>query len=326
VSIPAFAIKVLSRLASPGGRGGRFTVLLYHRVLRAADPLLPAEPDAASFDAQLAALTRVFNILPLQEALDRLRDGSLPARSICITFDDGYRDNLEVALPILRRHGIVATFFIATGFLDGGRMMHDSVIETVRRLTPGAYDLEWLGLGQRQIDDMASRAALIGDIVGVVKYLPFAERRDTCERFAALSPTPLPSDLMMTSGHLQELANAGMHIGAHTHDHPILSNLDADTACQQITRNVEALTRLIGKVPRLFAYPNGKPLLDYGTEHVEIVRRAGFDAAVSVSFGTVSRDSDHFQIPRFAPWDRDPERLAFRVALHPLRHRVAVQA
>lgn len=326
MSISAIALKLLSRFTSPGGRSGRFSVLLYHRVLEAADPLLPAEPDAATFDAQLRTLSSVFNVLPLQEALDRLRDGSLPARSLCITFDDGYRDNLEVAVPILKRHGVVATFFIATGFLDGGRMMHDSVIETVRRLAPGTYDLEWLGLGQRRIVDTASRAALIGAIVGAVKYLPFAERRDTCERFAALSPTPLPADLMMTSRQVQELASTGMHIGAHTHDHPILNRLDAHTAQEQIMRNVEALTRLLGKPPQLFAYPNGKPSLDYGPEHVKLVRGAGFGAAVSVSFGTVSRDSDHFQIPRFAPWDRDPQRLAFRLALHPLRHRVAAQA
>lgn len=325
MTISAFALRLLSRFTSPGGPSGRFTVLLYHRVLASADPLLPSDPDAATFDSQLSVLSRVFNVLPLQEALDRLREGSLPPRSICITFDDGYRDNLEIAAPILRRHGIVATFFIATGFLDGGRMMHDSVIEAVRRIAPGTYDLEWLGLGQRRIDDLASRSALIDAVVGAVKYLPFAERRDTCERFAALSPTPLPTDLMMTSRQVQELAESGMHIGAHTHDHPILNRLEPEAAREQITRNVETLTRLIGIAPRLFAYPNGKPTLDYGPAHVDIVRHAGFDAAVSVCFGTVARNTDHFQIPRFAPWDRDPTRLAFRVALHPLRHRRPAQ-
>ena len=319
-------LRSLGRLAAPAGAKARLTVVLYHRVLSSADELLPAEPDAALFDAQMGMLSRVFHILPLGEALAKVRQGTLPARALSITFDDGYRDNLEVAVPILQRHGLVATFFVATGFLNGGRMMHDTVVETVRRLPAQQLDLDWIGLGQRRVDDTASRLALIGDIVSRVKYLPFAQRRDTCERFKSLSPTALPTDLMMTSAQVQLLQRAGMHVGAHTHDHPILAKSDRNEAWQQITRNREELARLLGAAPRLFAYPNGKPGLDYGREHVELVKKAGFEAAVSVAFGTVSSGSDHYQIPRFIPWDRDPMKLALRILANSLRNRSASYA
>jgi peptidoglycan/xylan/chitin deacetylase (PgdA/CDA1 family) len=318
--------RMLGRIGAPGGDNARLTVLLYHRVLRIADPLLPSEPDAVAFDQQMAILARLCNVLPLAEALERVRRGALPERAVSITFDDGYRDNLEVAMPILQRHGLDATFFIASGFLDGGRMMHDTVIETVRRLPAGQLDLEWIGLGQRRIDDLASRLALIGDFVAHVKYLPFDHRRDTCERFGSLSPSDLPTDLMMTSAQVRQLHSAGMHIGAHTHDHPILAKLNVDVARRQIAQSRDELAGLIGSAPRLFAYPNGKPTLDYSREHVELVREAGFDAAVSVAFGCATRDSDHFQIPRFIPWDRNAKRFALRVLTHPLRNRSAAYA
>ncbi len=319
-------LRGLARLTAPAGRDARLTVLLYHRVLPTADPLLPGEPHAAEFDSQMEILARIFNVLPLEEALRRLKHGELPARSISITFDDGYVDNLEVAVPILRRHGLVATFFLATGFLDGGRMMHDTVTETVRRLPDGPLDLEWVRLGHRHLLDTASRLALIADFVGRVKYLPFFERRDACDRLGALSSHPLPNDLMLSSAQVPMLQAAGMGIGAHTHDHPILGRIDLDLAREQINLSREALASLLGRAPRLFAYPNGKPGIDYAREHVELVKKAGFDAAVSVSFGTASRNSDHFQIPRFIPWDRDPRKLALRTLTHPLRHRATACA
>ena len=320
-------LRMLGRIGAPGGTNARLTVLLYHRVMSIADSLLPDEPDAIAFDSQMAVLARVCNVLPLSEALERMRRGVLPERAVSITFDDGYRDNLEVAVPVLQRHGLGATFFIATGFLDGGRMMHDTIVETVRRLPSGQLDLEWIGLGQRQIDDLASRLALIGELVGQVKYLPFDQRRDACDRLGSLSPSDLPTDLMMTSAQVRDLHSAGMHVGAHTHDHPILARLSVGEARHQIARSREELARLTGSAPRLFAYPNGKPTLDYSREHVELVREAGFDAAVSVAFGCATRDSDHFQIPRFIPWDHhNAKKLALRVLTHPLRHRATAFA
>ena len=313
----------LGALGAPGMHGAKLTVLLYHRVLHQPDPLLPHEPDAAMFDAQLACLSQVFRILPLEDALSQLRAGTLPSRALCITFDDGYRDNIEVAVPILRRHGMVATFFIATGFLDGGRMMHDTVVETARRLPAQMCDLEWIGLGKRSFGDIGSRVTLIDEFVRKVKYLPFQERTAACQRFSFEVKGALPTDLMMTSKQVRDLLALGMSVGAHTHDHPILAGMSKDEAVDQIVKGRDILTGILGSAPPLFAYPNGKPDIDYGPAHVELVKRAGFSGAVSVSMGSATQDSDHFQVPRFIPWDRDPRCLALRILAHPWRYRAA---
>ncbi len=318
--------RLLGSVTSPRGDAAKLTVLLYHRVLPRPDPLLPHEPDAAVFDAHLACLSQVFRVLPLESGLRKLREGTLPARAVCITFDDGYRDNIEVAVPILRRHGLVATFFIATGFLDGGRMMHDTVIEAVRRLPDGPCDLEWIGLGRPQVVDTLSRVALIDEFVHKVKYLPFHERAEACQRLASAAPETLPTDLMMASEHVPQLLAQGMEVGAHTHNHPILARLSLEEASAQILKSRDTLASLLGAPPPLFAYPNGKPNLDYSAEHVELVKRGGFAGAVSVSMGTAGRTSDHFQIPRFIPWDHDPRRLALRILAHPHRHSETLMA
>ena len=73
-----------------------------------------------------------FNVISLADGVAGLKRGCLPPRALSITFDDGYRDNHDIALPILLQLGLPATFFVATGFLDGGRMFNDTVIEAVR--------------------------------------------------------------------------------------------------------------------------------------------------------------------------------------------------
>jgi peptidoglycan/xylan/chitin deacetylase (PgdA/CDA1 family) len=118
---------------SPGADRARLSILIFHRVLPKADPLFPDEVDAERFDHICAWVRQWFNVLPLPDAARRLREGSLPPRALAITFDDGYADNFDVALPILQRHGLVASFFVATGFIDGGRMWNDTLIESVRR-------------------------------------------------------------------------------------------------------------------------------------------------------------------------------------------------
>src|SRR5438067_10198380 len=117
---------LLKPIVALGSVSQRLSILVFHRVLPQQDPLFPDEMDAQRFDKLLALLKSCFNVVSLRDGIDGLRRGKLPSRAVCITFDDGYADNAEIALPILQRHGMPATFFVATGFLDGGRMFNDT--------------------------------------------------------------------------------------------------------------------------------------------------------------------------------------------------------
>jgi peptidoglycan/xylan/chitin deacetylase (PgdA/CDA1 family) len=285
---------------------------MYHRVVPGPDPLTDST-DAATFDAHMAALSRCFNVLPLEEAVMRLSDGTLPPRAAAITFDDGYSDNLHVAQPILARHRLHATFFIASGFLDGGRMFNDTVIEALRR-TPGpTLDVPAAGLARIPVGSTAEKRAALDHVLRAVKYLSLEERERATAQISRAAQAPLPDDLMMTSDELRRLAGSGMGIGGHTVHHPILTRLAVDDARREIADNKMALEALIGRKLELFAYPNGVPGQDYAAEHVTLVREAGYRAAVSTSWGAASRRSDRYQLPRFTPWDREPSRFVARL-------------
>lgn len=307
--------RTLFQLAAPAGRDARLSVLIFHRVLPEVDPLFPHEMHAQRFDAACRWLARWFQVLPLDQAARQLREGCLPARAACITFDDGYADNCAVAMPILQRHGLTASFFIATGFLDGGRMWNDSIIESVRRCRYDKLDLGALGLGQEacSLATVAGRQSTIATLIDQIKYRPVDERLRIVSRLAQLASVQLPDDLMMTSDAVRTLRRGGMQIGAHTVTHPILARADAADAEREIVSSKQTLESLLQEPVTLFAYPNGKPGQDYCEQHVQMVRRTGFEAAVSTAPGVSSVGTDVFQMPRFTPWDRSQLRYGARL-------------
>ncbi|KPV40329.1 polysaccharide deacetylase [Thiohalorhabdus denitrificans] len=296
----------MAAMLSPGGGRGRLGVLIYHRVLEEADPLDPDIPDAATFDWQMGLLAEEFRPLPLAEGVAGLARGTLPPRAVAVTFDDGYADNYTVALPILRRWGVPATFFIATGYLGGGRMWNDIITETVRRWPEGEMDLRHMGLGRWPLDgEEARREARMG-LIQELRYRPLEERERVVEGLGAELGGPPSPRLMLDPGEVRALAGAGMEIGAHTRSHPILSTLDPDRARAEVAESKAHLEEITGGACRFFAYPNGRPGEDYGPEHVDLVRAAGFQAAVSTAWGAAGRETSRFQIPRFTPWNGTP--------------------
>jgi peptidoglycan/xylan/chitin deacetylase (PgdA/CDA1 family) len=299
-------------LLAPRGKNARLLILIYHQVFERHDPLIPTEPDAAAFAAQADLLARHFNVLPLTEAVERLRRRSLPPRAVCITFDDGYANNFSVAQPILAKRRLPATIFVAPGFLDGGRMFNDTIIESLRR-APEDFDLQRFGLPRYRLDSIGARVQAYGDLINRLKHRDPVERLRFSEEIGTLVGTALPSDLMMTSAQVAALARSGIEIGAHTMHHPILASIDAETARTEITRSKQRLEELTEKPVRTFAYPNGKPTTDYRPEHVQLAREAGFDLALSTAWGAASHSSDVFQLPRVAPWDRTALRYALRM-------------
>lgn len=269
--------------------------------------------DARTFEHHLTALADHFLVLPLDEAIERLCTRSLPARAACITFDDGYADNFEVALPILQRRDMHATFFISTGFLDGGLMWNDSVIEAVRRAAGPLLDLTELDLGRYPVAKIDDRREAAGALISALKYLPAKEREIQAERLVGALSVSLPKTLMLSREQVRSLRRAGMGIGGHTVSHPILARLEDGAARAEIADGRAALEDILGERVTLFAYPNGRPGRDYTAVHVKMVRELGFRAAVSTAWGAARAAADLHQLPRFAPWDVDATRFVLRL-------------
>lgn len=310
----SFLGRVSIGLLSPGGSNSRVSILIFHRVLAEKDPLFPGEVDASEFEQQLRFLKSFMNFVSLSDAVSGIRCGNLPPRAACVTFDDGYADNAEVAFPILQKLGIPATFFIATGFLDGGRMWNDSVIEMVRTATSPQLDLGAVNMGNFEVTTTQQRQQAISGLIGGLKYLPLSERAAQIAQMCDHLRCDLPTDLMMTSAQVKHLHDNGMEIGGHTVTHPILSMLSPSDARREIGEGKESLEDIVRGPVRFFAYPNGKPGQDYLPEHVGMVKDLGFHAAVSTAWGAMPRNADLYQLPRFTPWDRAAHKFMLRVA------------
>jgi len=303
----------LNARLSPAGLRAHLPILLFHRVHARPDPLFPHEPDARRFEAKMKALARDWTVLPLPQAVALLREGGLPARALCITFDDGYADNFSIAAPILKRWRLPATFFISTGFMSGEVMWNDRVIEAVRATRRTRLDLADRGLGAHEMETPQARRACVAALLAAIKYLPQAARDEAVAAIVRQAAVVPAHELMMRPAQVVALLRAGHSIGAHTVTHPILSRLAPEAAQAEIARARDALEALLQARVGLFAYPNGKPGEDYLPEHVAMVRGLGFDAALTTAAGVAGAGCDFMQLPRYTPWR--PGAWGFRLAL-----------
>lgn len=299
--------RAIASTLSPAGSRARLTVFGYHQVLEKRDPLRPGEPDGSAFDRDLDAIKRVFAVLPLDEAVRRLSERTLPARAACITFDDGYANNHTLAAPALESHGVPATFFVTGGAIDDGVMWNDLVIEAVARRGAAVVlnDIPW--------DRERWRAAgegpgLVAAILDEIKYRPLEQRLAAAERIYRDNVGDERPRLMMTRAMVADLAARGFDVGGHTLSHPILSKQPAEQARAEIAGCAAWIEGVTGRRPRTFAYPNGRPGTDFDASHMAMVAEAGFALAVSTTWSAARVGTHPYSVPRVGAWWREGAR------------------
>ena len=316
MSAQSTAWRALSRVVLGGQRYPGLTILIFHRVLAAADPLRPSEPTVQTFSALLEFLASRFEFVALRDGIELVRSGKANRQMIAVTFDDGYLDNLENALPVMSEHGVPGTFFIASDVLQSGIMWNDRLTEAVRSTDAALLDLDELGLGQLEISDAASRRQALRKLIPAAKYCEDAARQDLVAAVEAACGGGEPPRLMMNEAELRRLASSQLtEIGGHTINHPILAEAPDSVARREIEQGKADVEAVIGASLSGFAYPNGLPNRDYKRVHVDMARAAGFEYAVSTSTGSYSGSGDLFQLPRISPWNESPARSGIRMLM-----------
>ena len=198
-------------------------------------------------------------------------------------------------------------------------MWNDTVIELVHQALGPILNLSKMGLGQFKINTISQRQQTINSLLEKLKYLPLDTRQLKVDEMCSYVPARLPNNLMMTSEQVKKLYVAGMEIGGHTVNHPILARTEENVARAEIANGKEELESIIRAPVKFFAYPNGKPGQDYLSDHTKIVRDLGFEAAVSTSHGAIKSSGDLYQLPRFTPWDQGQVRFMLRMAQNMLK-------
>jgi len=299
----------LKNLTQPSG----LHILMYHRVLDAWDPLRPEDPTTADFGRQMAVLKRWFNPLDLVEASERMAAGRLPPRAVVVTFDDGYRDNLSNAAPILKALGIPATVFVASGFSHGENMWNDRLIDAIKFGQPCPIDLSDFDLGVVPCPNPEAGFAGLRPLLNTLKRLPPETRAVAVSACAAQLKAPPSAPLMMHPEEIRALQETGVRIGAHTISHPILKVVDDATAEQEIKGSKQTLETVTGRPVEVFAYPNGRPEVDYGPRDAALVADAGFLCAVSTRAALASANDSPYELPRYGLWSHRPARFGLQL-------------
>lgn len=301
-----YLIRAIGNFVTARDKGnGRICIINYHRVLEETDPLFEGEPDASVFRWQMEVLASCFNVLSIEAAVAALEERRVPPMAVCITFDDGYRNIHDVALPILSELGLPATVFVTTGTMDGGTMWNDTIAEAIRRLSTKTLDLRDIGLGIHSMAGIEDKRRVIDRLVKHAKYLTPEGRASITVKLESLINGPLP-DMMLDRQMIRHLAGQGIEIGGHTVSHPILTMVEDEQASEEIRRGKSDLEAITGKAVRFFAYPNGKPKIDFNDRHVKMVKDAGYVAAFTTVLGPATASHDRFHLPRSRPWDTTP--------------------
>lgn len=291
----------------------KLSIVIYHQVFEQTDPMRPSEPDAKTFDWQMSLLSKYFTPISLTSAMDHLEQGTLPSNAVCVTFDDGYLNNLEVAQPILEKYQIPATVYIATGFSTGQNMWNDRLIDLFADQALSRFSLEALGASPMDVSDWDSRRSAAYSLIPQIKYRDYQERQKLIDALYVENNVQSAPRKMMTPDEIRKLSSLGVDIGAHTVDHPILQSQDEQEQLRQIQTSKETLENWLQKPVTGFAYPNGKPVKDYGESAVEIVKKLGFRYAVSTRWGNSTKYTNPFELNRFTPWDNSELRFHTRM-------------
>lgn len=310
-------------------------ILLYHRVVELEmDPQdLCVSPER--FDQHLGVLKSHYNVLRLDELRDHLKKADVPNNCVCITFDDGYYDNLEFAQPLLEQHQLPATVFVTSESIGSDQefwwdeldriLLHTAELPQSCSIHTGARQFEWCLKECQETATIRNRIDFAWNVSSrndpTVRHQMYREicllLRDSNKQvrddilaqlrtWSGSSPTGRTTHRTMTADELKALsASPQIEIGGHTRFHCQLSLLDADSQLEDIRGCKASLESIVRSPITMFSYPFGFRG-SYNDQTIEILKSTSIDLACSNFPCGVRAGTDPYQLPRFLVrnWDR----------------------
>ncbi len=228
----------------------------------------------AWLESQLEYLTRHFEIIGLDTLVSCFENGTrVPPRTAVLTFDDGFRDTYDVALPLLERFGVRATVFVVTGSLADGQLPWSQRLGVLFERTQNVEVLHvMLGATPVSLRTPSERRRAYGSVKSTISGYPRRERNRVIEEFTRLLRVEPPRDRMMTWDHAREAAAAGHTIGAHTFSHALLARVAKQEAEEEMLVSLDQVREQLGIERPHFCFPAGSVDGDL----IRSARRLGF--------------------------------------------------
>jgi peptidoglycan/xylan/chitin deacetylase (PgdA/CDA1 family) len=286
----------------------RLLVLCYHAVIPDDFPTdsyrTRGATRASDFRRQLETAARLFHHVSAYDVLSHVIDGNpLPSKPILITFDDGFRNNLTVAAPIMERLGIPAIIHITTGHIGREDLLWPQELD--ERII--SWKHAWLPMPQDQPDtrlpaDQEGRWSLVDQIRDLCKRLPQCDRIHYLHRLRDAQLSPLEDWRRELYGFLswdevRELDRRGIAIGSHTVTHPILASLARHELIRELHDSKAQIESELNKPCPWIAYPNGG-VADFSPTVVAEAREAGYKIAFTLTEMRNARSLDAMTISR----------------------------
>lgn len=263
----------------------RITVLAYHRIgdpvgFEFFEPVISAAP--GDFARQMDIVNERFNAVTLTDFLAWV-DGksSLPPNPALITFDDGYRDNLEAALPVLRERGLPAVLFLATDHIGRSQpFFWDSAAYAFRHSDHREADLPIVGPRSWESPDL-----MCAEWIEAAKRQPQARTLEATQQLHETLDTTMPDSAyageILTWDEVRAMAQHGFEFGSHTLTHPILTGLSPAEARRELAESRGRIEAELDQPVRSLAYPNGTPAdFDPGIE--AMAKACGYTVAFTL--------------------------------------------
>ena len=317
-------------------------ILLYHRVADVESDPWNLAVSRRNFRDHMRLLAEAGACIPLSDLTSSIANRRLPSGSVCITFDDGYSDNLVNAKPLLEEFSLPATFFLTSGYLQGSndfwwdalerpffrkeRIPSTLQIEIERALLTFDFagDTEYRDSAFKEHRQwrawdppLSKRHLAYYDLWQILHRVPSSTREqllDTIQDWAGSGSNGVGSACRpLSAQEVRQLAvGPGVEIGGHSVTHPSLPLLDHESQQREIVENKRRLEELLGRRLQHFSYPHGE-LCD---DTVSLLKQAGYEAACTTQAFAVERSVDLFRLPRICVEDWNGEDFARR-----LKHR-----
>jgi peptidoglycan/xylan/chitin deacetylase (PgdA/CDA1 family)/SAM-dependent methyltransferase len=292
-------------------------ILAYHRIADHQPDVHGLCTPPEVFSSHMELLAERFRPVPLPELADQVRRGPVEPGSVAVTFDDGYVDNLDIASPLLEKHGIPATFFVTGPLDDEYRETWADIVERIlsgQRTVPDVLRVELDGslieLPTSTSEERSRAARILHGRLLPAKASQIDEAIGALVAWSGRDLDARESHRLMTAAELRTLSERpGHELGAHGWDHLMLPAHPPEVRRRDLETIRDRLGELVELPVRSVAYPYGA--CDHET--TAIAQSVGFTIGCSVEPEAVSAHSDPLRLPRIELHAEDANDLGFRL-------------
>ena len=281
----------------------RAIILFYHGICDDDFDLLKGYNERhiskSSFKKQLGYLKRKgYVFVNMTELIDALKNKGKIEKYVVLTFDDGFRNVVENAYPIMQEFNAKGCFYLVSDLIGTNQLLWTDYVETVIR-NQQQEDFQFIFRGgkfnYKLGDKRASEYAML-DIKTKLRKIPDKERLEHLRQFSNHELDNIPKEFLMASWEqIKKLDSQILEIGSHTRSHPNCENLISDDELErEINSSKIDIEKNIGREILHFCYPAGS----YNDRVIANVKKSGYKSAVTVRDGFSDENSDLYQLKR----------------------------